>query len=162
MLVSSKGKESIAPIHQVAWNEWVRLNDGGKGVGCRASNETDDKENLFVLLHSGIQLLGKVIGHIRHARLLLIATTQTALVLTCLLIILLFGIFAVSFAHIRAFITSVLFSLPFFLLLLEFLNTLLQNIWPEVPFKVRQLFCTCQTVFCCLLKYILVVVNNAL
>lgn len=56
--------------------------------------------HLFVLLHSGIQLLGKVIGHIRHARLLLIATTQTALVLTCLLIILLFGIFAVSFAHL--------------------------------------------------------------
>lgn len=48
MLVSSKGKESIAPIHQVARNEWVRLNDGGKGVGCRASNETDDKENLRI------------------------------------------------------------------------------------------------------------------
>lgn len=56
--------------------------------------------HLFVFLHSGIQLLGKVIGHIRHARLLLIATTQTALVLTCLLIVFLFGIFAVSFAHL--------------------------------------------------------------
>lgn len=53
-----------------------------------------------MLLHSGIQLLGKVIGHIGHARLLLIATTQTALVFTCLLIVLLFGIFAVSLAHL--------------------------------------------------------------
>ena len=53
-----------------------------------------------MLLHSGIQLLGEVIGHIGHARLFLIATTQAALVLTCLLIVLLFGIFAVSFAHL--------------------------------------------------------------
>lgn len=55
---------------------------------------------LLVFLHSGIQLLGEVIGHIGHARLLLIATTQTALVFTCLLIVLLFGIFAVSLAHL--------------------------------------------------------------
>lgn len=55
---------------------------------------------LLVLLHSGIQLLGEVIGHIGHARLFLIATTQAALVLTCLLIVLLFGIFAVSLAHL--------------------------------------------------------------
>lgn len=55
---------------------------------------------LLVLLHSGIQLLGEVIGHIGHARLLLIATTQAALVFTCLLIVLLFGIFAVSLAHL--------------------------------------------------------------
>lgn len=55
---------------------------------------------LLVFLHSGIQLLGEVIGHIGHARLLLIATTQTALVLTCLLVVLLFGIFAVSLAHL--------------------------------------------------------------
>lgn len=53
-----------------------------------------------MLLHSGIQLLGEVIGHIGHARLLLIATTQAALVFTCLLIVLLFGIFAVSLAHL--------------------------------------------------------------
>lgn len=56
--------------------------------------------HLLVFLHSGIQLLGEVIGHIGHARLLLIATTQTAFVLTCLLIVLLFGIFAVSLAHL--------------------------------------------------------------
>lgn len=53
-----------------------------------------------MLLHSGIQLLGEVIGHIGHARLLLIATTQAALVFACLLIVLLFGIFAVSLAHL--------------------------------------------------------------
>lgn len=70
-----------------------------------------------MLLHSGIQLLGKIVGNIGHARLLLIATTQAALVFTCLLIILLFGIFAVSLTHISALITSILFSLPFFLLL---------------------------------------------
>lgn len=58
------------------------------------------KSYLLVLLHSGIQLLGEVIGHIGHARLLLIATTQAALVFTCLLIVLLFGIFAVSLAHL--------------------------------------------------------------
>lgn len=46
MLVSSKGQEGITPIHQITRNEWVRLNDGGQGVGCRASNETDDKEHL--------------------------------------------------------------------------------------------------------------------
>lgn len=58
---------------------------------------------LLVLLHSGIQLLGEVIRHIGHARLFLIATAQAALVLTCLLIVLLFGIFAVSLAHLLIF-----------------------------------------------------------
>lgn len=55
---------------------------------------------LLVLLHSGIQLLGEVIGYIGHTRLFLIATTQAALVFACLLIVLLFGIFAVSLAHL--------------------------------------------------------------
>lgn len=46
MFVSSKGEEGITPIHQVTWNEWVRLNNGRQGVGRRASDETDHKEDL--------------------------------------------------------------------------------------------------------------------
>lgn len=68
------------------------------------SNPVDTSQSisfyLFVLLHSGIQLLGEIIGDIGHTRLLLIATTQAALVFTCLLVILLFGIFAVSLTHL--------------------------------------------------------------
>lgn len=52
---------------------------------------------LFVFFHSGIELLGEVIGHIRHPRLLLIGTAQAALVLTRLFIVFLLCIFAIPF-----------------------------------------------------------------
>lgn len=50
---------------------------------------------------------------------------------------------------------AVLLSFPFFLLLLQLLDALLQYIRPEVTLKVRQLLGTCQTVFRGLLEDIL-------
>lgn len=46
MLVPCKGKKGIPPIHQVTGDEGVRVNDGRQGVGSRASDETDHKEDL--------------------------------------------------------------------------------------------------------------------
>lgn len=51
---------------------------------------------LFMFLHSGIELLGQVIGNIGHPWLLLIGSAQATLVLARLFIVLLFGILAVS------------------------------------------------------------------
>lgn len=56
---------------------------------------------LFVFLHCGIQLLREVVGYIGHARLLLVAPTQAALVFAGFLIIFLFSIFAVSLCHLQ-------------------------------------------------------------
>lgn len=54
-----------------------------------------------MLLHGGIQFLGEVVGHIRHAWFLLIAPAQAALVFAGFLVILLFRIFAVSLCHLQ-------------------------------------------------------------
>lgn len=54
-----------------------------------------------MFLHGGVQLLREVIGHIRHAWLLLVAPTKAALVFAGFLIILLFSIFAVSLCHLQ-------------------------------------------------------------
>lgn len=49
-----------------------------------------------MLLHRGIELLGQIISYIRHPRLFLVGSTDAALVFVGLLVILLFGILAVS------------------------------------------------------------------
>lgn len=46
MLVPCEGKEGVPPIHQIAGDEGVGIDDGGQGVGGRASDETDHKEDL--------------------------------------------------------------------------------------------------------------------
>lgn len=56
---------------------------------------------LFVLLHRGIQLLGQVIGHVGHAGLLLVGSTDTAFVLIGFLVVLLLGILAVALAALK-------------------------------------------------------------
>lgn len=56
---------------------------------------------LFVFFHSGIEFLGKVIGDIRHPWLLLIGSTEAALVLTRLLVVLLLRIFAVTLCVLK-------------------------------------------------------------
>lgn len=50
---------------------------------------------------------------------------------------------------------AVLLSFPLLFLLLQLFDALLQYIGPKVTLEVRQLFGTCQTIFCCLLKNIL-------
>lgn len=49
-----------------------------------------------MFLHGGIELLGQVIGYIRHPRLFLIGSADAALVFVGFLVILLFAIFAVN------------------------------------------------------------------
>lgn len=49
-----------------------------------------------MLLHRGIELLGQIIGYIGHPRLFLVGSTDAALVFVSFLVILLFGILAVS------------------------------------------------------------------
>lgn len=56
---------------------------------------------LFVLLHRGIELLGQVIGHVGHAGLLLVGSTDTAFVLIGFLVVLLLGILAVALAALK-------------------------------------------------------------
>lgn len=46
MLVSCKGEKGIPPIHQIAGDEGIRIHNGRQGVGGRAGDETDDKEDL--------------------------------------------------------------------------------------------------------------------
>lgn len=50
---------------------------------------------------------------------------------------------------------AVLLSFPLLFLLLQLFDALLQYIGPKVTLEVRQLFGTCQTIFCCLLENIL-------
>lgn len=57
--------------------------------------------HLLMFLHGGIELLGQVIGYIRHPRLLLVGAADAALVFVGLLIILLFGILAVSLGSLE-------------------------------------------------------------
>lgn len=54
VLVPRQSQEGVAAVHQVAGHQGVRVSDGGQRVGGGASDETDDKEDLFVFLHGGI------------------------------------------------------------------------------------------------------------
>lgn len=54
MLVPGQGKECIPTIHQITRDERVRINDGRQGVGSRAGDEADHKEDLFMFLHGCI------------------------------------------------------------------------------------------------------------
>ena len=55
-----------------------------------------------MFLHGGVELLGEVVGHVGHPRLLLVGSAQTAaLVLARLFTVLLFGILAVTFRGLK-------------------------------------------------------------
>lgn len=54
-----------------------------------------------MFLHCGVELLGQIIGYIRHPRLFLIGSTDAALVFVGFLVILLFGILAVSLGSLE-------------------------------------------------------------
>lgn len=56
---------------------------------------------LLVFLQGGVELLGQVIGYIRHARLLLIGSAHAALVLIGLLAVLLLGVLRVPRRALR-------------------------------------------------------------
>lgn len=57
--------------------------------------------HLLMFLHGGVELLGQVVGYIWHPRLLLIGSADAALVFVGLLVILLFGILAVSLGSLE-------------------------------------------------------------
>lgn len=59
------------------------------------------RQYLFMLLHSGIQLLGQIIGHVWHAGFLLVSSADAALILVSFFVVLLLGIFAVSLASLQ-------------------------------------------------------------
>lgn len=46
MLVSGEGEEGVAPIHEVAAEQGVRVDDGGQRVDDRPGVEMDHKEDL--------------------------------------------------------------------------------------------------------------------
>lgn len=163
VLVPGQSQEGITAVHQVTGHHGVQVNDWGQGVGSGAGNEADDKENLLMFLHSSVEFLRKVIGNIGHPWFLLVGSAQAALVLARLFIVLLFGILAVSFCDIGALIGgAVLLPLSLLFLLLKLLDTLLQDIGPEVTLKIWQLLGTGQPVLCCLLENVLVIMDNAL
>lgn len=54
-----------------------------------------------MLLHRGVELLGQIVGYIRHPRLFLIGSADAALVFVGFLVILLFGILAVSWGSLE-------------------------------------------------------------
>lgn len=54
-----------------------------------------------MLLHCGIELLGQIIGYIRHPRLFLIGSADAALVFVGFLVIFLLGILAVSMGSLE-------------------------------------------------------------
>lgn len=54
-----------------------------------------------MFVKAGVELLGQVIGYIRHARLLLIGSAHTALVLIGLLAVLLLGVLRVPRRALR-------------------------------------------------------------
>lgn len=59
-------------------------------------------------------------------------------------------------ANLRSFRgSSIFFLLPLLLLLLQLLYTLLQHVWPEVAFEVRELISTCQSILCGLFEDVL-------
>ena len=54
-----------------------------------------------MFLHVGVELLGQVIGHVGHARLLLIGPAHAALVLIGLLIVLFLGVLALRLSPLE-------------------------------------------------------------
>lgn len=54
-----------------------------------------------MLLHRGVELLGQIIGNIWHPRLFLIGSADAALVFVGFLVVLLFGILAVSMGSLK-------------------------------------------------------------
>lgn len=70
---------------------------------CVNNQKSNCKSHLLMLLHGSVELLGKIIGNIRHPRFLLVGSAQSALVLARLFIIFLFGIFAVSVRGLHMF-----------------------------------------------------------
>lgn len=63
-------------------------------VVCRLSH-------LLMLLHCGVELLGQIVGYIRHPRLFLVGSADAALVFVGFLVVLLFGILAVSMCSLE-------------------------------------------------------------
>lgn len=63
--------------------------------------QMNHKEDLLMLLHGGIELLGQVVGHIGHAGLLLVGAANAAFVFVGLLIVLFLGILAVTLTALR-------------------------------------------------------------
>ena len=61
---------------------------------CRVSH-------LLMLLHRGVELLGQIVGYIRHPRLFLVGSADAALVFVGFLVVLLFGILAVSLGSLE-------------------------------------------------------------
>lgn len=59
------------------------------------------RTHLLVLLHSCIELLGQIICYIWHPWLLLVSSAHAALVLISLLVVLLFGILAISLGALQ-------------------------------------------------------------
>lgn len=57
--------------------------------------------HLLMLLHRGVELLGQIVGYIRHPRLFLVGSADAALVFVGFLVILLFGILAVSLCSLE-------------------------------------------------------------
>lgn len=68
---------------------------------CKRAVIVDRVSNLLMLLHCGIELLRQIIGYIRHPRLFLVGSTDAALVFIGFLVILLFGILAVSMGSLE-------------------------------------------------------------
>lgn len=54
-----------------------------------------------MLLHSGIQLLRQIIGHIWHAGFLLVSSADATLILVGFLVVLFLGVFAVALASLQ-------------------------------------------------------------
>lgn len=54
-----------------------------------------------MLLHSGIQLLRQIIGHIWHAGFLLVSSADTTLILVGFFVVLFLGVFAVALASLQ-------------------------------------------------------------
>ncbi len=81
----------------VVWNDIFNYEE------CRIAKKivmVDRVSHLLMLLHRGVELLGQVIGYIRHPRLFLIGSADAALVFVGFLVILLFGILAVSLSSL--------------------------------------------------------------
>lgn len=70
-------------------------------MDCNKSVIVGRISHLLMLLHCGVELLGQIIGYIRHPRLFLIGSTDAALVFVGFLVILLFGILAVSLGSLE-------------------------------------------------------------
>lgn len=61
VLVPRQREEGIPTIHQVTTEQWVGVHDGGQGVDDWPSVQVNYKEDLFMLLHCGVQLLRQII-----------------------------------------------------------------------------------------------------